>query len=93
MSEARGELSTEEMQEWLDLRLDKAAEEIGFATGMMVMSLLAKMPTPADPDAHLRAIPGLQRITDVMEGRFSRMSADGFTEAIRFLLPVVRHKR
>lgn len=86
-------LSKEELEVWLDPRLDKAAEEIGYAIGMMIMSLLAKLPTPEDPDTHSRALPGLQRITAALEGRFARMAADGFTEAVRFLLPAVRPKR
>lgn len=92
MSEAMGGLSTKEMQEWVDLRLDHASEEIGYATGVMVMSLLATLPTADDPDAHINAFPGLQRFTDVLENRFARMAADGFSEAVRFRLPVVRHK-
>ena len=76
----------------MDLRLDKAAQEIGFATGMMVMSLFARMPSPEDPEAHMKAIPGLLRTTDALDGRFARMSADGFTEAVRFMVPVVRLK-
>jgi hypothetical protein len=92
MSKAQSELSTKEMQEWMDLRLDEAAEEIGYATGMMVMSLLANLPTAHDPEAHIKAFPGLQRFTDVLENRFARMAADGFAEAVRFRLPVVRHK-
>lgn len=77
------------MREWLDLRLDQAAEEIGYATGMMVMSLLAKMPTPESPEAHMRPIPGLLRITDALDGRFAGMARDGLTEAVRFLLSAV----
>ena len=92
VSEAKAGLSTQEMQEWVDLRLDQASEEIGYATGMMVMSLLANLPTADDPDAHIKAFPGLQRFTDVLENRFARMAADGFSEAVRFRLPVVRHK-
>lgn len=92
MSETNGGLSTEELREWLDLRLDQAAEEIGYATGMMVMSLLARLPTADDPEGHFTAFPGLQRVTDVLESRFARMAADGFSEAVRFRLPVVRHK-
>ena len=49
------------MQEWLD----KATEEIGYATGMMAMSL---------PDSHSRRLKsphkdtsGFQRITNVLE--------------------------
>ena len=90
MSEPKGGLSREEMQEWFDLRLDQAAEEIGYATGMMVMSLLEKLPTNDDPEAHIKAFPGLQRFTDVLENRFGRMAADGFSEAVRFRLPIVR---
>ena len=40
----------------------------------------------------MNTIPDLLRTTDALEGRFSRMAADGFTEAVRFLLPVVRPK-
>ncbi len=93
MSEAKAGLSTQEMQEWVDLRLDQASEEVGYATGMMVMSLLANLPTAEDPEAHIKAFPGLQRFTDVLENRFARMAADGFSEAVRFRLPVVRHKQ
>ena len=92
MRKANATLSTKEIQEWVDLRLDQAAEEIGYATGMMVMSLLAKMPTREDPEAHIKTFPGLQRFTDALESRFARMAADGFSEAVRFRLPVVRHK-
>jgi hypothetical protein len=92
MSKAMGGLSTKEMQEWVDLRLDQASEEVGYATGMMVMSLLANLPTADDPDAHIKAFPGLQRFKEVLENRFARMAADGFAEAVRFRLPIVRHK-
>jgi len=72
--------------------MDKAAQEIGFSTGMMVMSLLAKMPSPEDPEAHLKAIPDLQRITDVVKRRFAREAAASFTEAVRFSISLMRPK-
>ena len=72
--------------------MDKAAQEIGFSTGMMVMSLLAKVPSPEDPEAHLKAIPDLQRITDVVKRRFAREAAASFTEAVRFSISLMRPK-
>lgn len=92
MSEARSTLTAREAEALIDLRLDKAAQEIGFTTGMMVMSLLATMPTPEDPKAHLKVIPGLQRITDVVKRRFAREAAAGFTEAVRFSLSLMQPK-
>ena len=89
MSESADGMSTAQIHA-LEQRLDKAAEEIGYAMGLMVVSMLANMPTPDDPEAHLKGFPGLARVTDLLDARVARIAADGFTEAVRALIPVVR---
>ena len=93
MSESADGMSTAQMQAWVEQRLDKAAEEIGYAMGLLVVSMLANMPTPDDPEAHLKGFPGLARVTDLLDARVARIAADGFTEAVRALIPVVRPRQ
>ena len=93
MDESATGMSSEAMQQLWERRLDKAAEEIGYAMGLMVISVLANMPTPEDPEAHLKAFPGLSSVTDTLEARLARVAADGFTEAVRALIPVIRPRR
>ena len=90
MRESVDKMSAEEMQAWVERRLDKAAEEIGYAMGLMVVSMFANRPTPEDPEAHLKGFPGIPRLTDLLDARVARIAADGFTEAVRALIPVVR---
>src|SRR6185436_13419879 len=62
MDESAPGMSTQEMQLW-ERRLDKAAEEIGYAMGLMVISVLANMPTPEDPEAHLKSFSSHTAVT------------------------------
>ncbi len=60
MNEANGGLTTREVQGLMDLRLDKAAEEIGYATGMLMMALLSNPPTRENKAGYADAVRELQ---------------------------------
>ena len=93
MNQANSGLTSREAQDMIDLRLDKAAEEIGYATGMLIMELLSKSPTLDNPAGHADVFHGLRRVRDVVIGRSGKVAADSFTEAVRFMLDLTRRTR
>lgn len=86
MEERRATFTAREANALMDIRLDKAAEEIGYATGMLVMALLAKPPKPDDPTTHAPVFRRLKFVRDVVAGRSGKVGAGAFIEAVRFML-------
>ncbi len=83
-------LTTREVQTLMDFRLDKAAEEIGYATGMLMMALLSNPPTREKQADYVDAVRDLKRIRNVVTGRCGKLATDGFTQGVRFMLDSTR---
>jgi len=93
MSQTTGVFTSREVQDMVDLRVDKAAEEIGYATGMLIMELLNKSPTFDNAASHADVFHSLRRVRDVVRGRSGKVAADSFTQAVRFMLDLTHRRR
>lgn len=69
MNPTTGGFTSREVQDMVDLRVDKAAEEIGYATGMLIMELLKTSPMLDNPAGHADVFHGLRRVRDAVTGR------------------------
>jgi hypothetical protein len=90
MNEPNLGLTTREVQALMDWRLDKAAEEIGYATGMLIMALLSNPPTRENHAGYAEAVRDLKRIRNVVTGRCGKLATDSFTQGVRFMLDSTR---
>ncbi len=92
MNPTTGGFTSREVQDMVDLRVDKAAEEIGYATGMLIMELLKTSPMLDNPAGHADVFHGLRRVRDAVTGRSGKVAADSFTQAVRFMLDLTRRR-
>ncbi|HKQ24831.1 MAG TPA: hypothetical protein VJT81_10360 [Burkholderiales bacterium] len=90
MNEPNPGLTAREVQALMDLRLDKAAEEIGYAAGMLMMALLSNPPTRENQAGYADAVRDLKRLRNVVTGRCGKLATDGFTQGVRFMLDSAR---
>ncbi len=92
MEERRATFTAREANALMDMRLDKAAEEIGYATGMLIMELLKTSPMLDNPAGHADVFHGLRRVRDAVTGRSGKVAADSFTQAVRLMLDLTRRR-